>query len=196
MCAQSVESSARRRLQIYEPSEATEATIEQAAEALAVKMEGDASDCVSQFAPVTGRGNETAAMRANQQKLLDSMEHFPLLGVFTSLSMFVVMAVDAPSRQDYCTPCASGFDWGYSNVGGYNGDDYVCMCYDGSGCPRAPPGIECLDPESSGGCREYVDCPPAPPPPPLPPAVTNAVTNLLESGALMNPCARAHHLSR
>jgi hypothetical protein len=154
-------------------------TIEQAAERLAVKVEGDAADCASLFVPVVNGGGETAEMRANQQKLLDSLEHYPFLGIFFGVSTTV-----ASPMPDDCTPCITGF----------HGDPNspMCLC-SADPCPRAPPGIECPESNPRGGCQWYnADCPARDAEGSA--LLSNMFKNFLDSGAPMHPCTAARHL--
>jgi hypothetical protein len=169
----------RRRLQdtpVPQPSDDTIQKIQNAADAAVLKLAGDGADCASIFAPLSN-GGETADMRANQDKLEESMKHFPF-GGFVSYAEWA----DQPRT---CT-CDTGFTV----------DQYAetCQCDafqqsgDGSSCPNSDTCTEYWD--SVYGSTTYT-CDQAPCPcasytsnscadVPMP---TDALLNIAEAGA-------------
>ena len=148
----------RRRLQAAEPSEATAQKLQNAWDAAVLKLAGDAADCVNKFFPASDSGTVTAEMHANQDKLLDSLKHFPFFGALAS--------VDEISSVT-CT-CDTGFsialDFGMDQ----------CQCDSDPNCPAHTP----CDYPDSDGCIRYTSTACTSPKPP-----TEMLVNLAEAGA-------------
>ena len=121
----------RRRLQttpVPQPSDDTIQKIQNAADAAQLKLAGDGADCVTIFVPLNG--GETADMKANQDKLEESVKHFPF-GGFYSLGMWT----DNPRT---CT-CDTGF-----TAASYYPSECQCDAYhlnneNGDECPDHTP---------------------------------------------------------
>ena len=146
----------RRRLQAAEPSQATEQKLENAWNAATLKLAGDATDCVNKFFPVSGSGTVTAEQHANQDKLLDSLKHFPFIGALVSIPEVTAQT---------CT-C----DTGFVNDSG----DSQCPCMNSSDCPAHTP----CDYDDGSGCQRYTSTACTSPQPP-----TDMLVSLAEAGA-------------
>ncbi len=118
-----------------QPNQATIQKIADAWDATVLKIAGDAADCVAKFTPVSNSGAETAEMRANQDKLLDSMKHFPFFGLLVAI----------PTLKETCT-CDTGFE--VPELYDYPGQ---CRCVDyAGGCEHTP-----CDDGTEVDCRGY-----------------------------------------
>jgi hypothetical protein len=148
----------RRRLQAAEPSQATEQKLENAWNAAILKLAGDAADCANKFFPVSDSGTVTAEQHANQDKLQDSLKHFPFIGPFVFLPMETI---------DRTCTC----DTGFVNDSG----DNQCLCSSGSDCPDHTP---CDYDDGSGGCQSYTSTACTSPQPPA-----DMLVSLAEAGA-------------
>ncbi len=122
-----------------------------------LKLAGDAADCVSKFAPTSSSGTVTAEMRANQDKLLDSLKHFPFFGALLSVGEM---------NSITCT-CDTGFST----------NDYadICECDSDPNCPAHTP---CDSTQPDDGCVRYTSTACTEPKPP-----TEMLVNLAEAGA-------------